>query len=136
MTLFASEAAVNEIFGPFLNEITSDPALAPKFVAAGTSFKIRFTDPSATLLVDATKDPVEVLLGESAAQLDAHVELTMAADDGHKFWLGELNLMGALARRKIKPKGEVTKLIGLLPTLQQAYGVYRKYAVSGGLPVG
>jgi hypothetical protein len=136
MSVFQSEDDVNQIFGPFLRAITSDPALGPKFVASNTSFKICFSDPTATLLVDATKNPVEVKVGDAAATTAADVELTMAADDGHKFWLGDMNLMGALARRKIKPKGEVTKLIGLLPTLQQAYGVYRQYAVDGGLPVG
>lgn len=136
MPVFASEDEVNQIFGTFLREITTDPTLGPKFVASSTSFKICFSDPNANLFVDATKDPVEVQVGDTAAASNADVELAMAADDGHKFWLGEMNLMGALARRKIKPKGEVTKLIGLLPTLQQAYGVYRQHAIAGGLPVG
>ncbi|TPG32391.1 SCP2 sterol-binding domain-containing protein [Mycolicibacterium hodleri] len=136
MSVFKSEDEVNQIFGTFLREITSDPALGPKFLASNTSFKICFTDPEANLFVDATKDPVEVEVGDTAATSDADVELMMTADDGHKFWLGDMNLMGALARRKIKPKGEVTKLVGLLPTLQQAYGVYRQHAINGGLPVG
>lgn len=133
MPVFSDPAEVDAIFVPFLIEITSAPALKPKFVAANTSFKIVFFEPTAAYLVDCTSDPVQVTSGDTASASDAAVELTMAADDGHKFWLGDLNLMGALARRKVKPKGEVTKLMGLLPTLQKAYPIYREYAAKSGL---
>jgi hypothetical protein len=133
MPVFAAPADADAIFVPFLSEITSDPNLKEKFIAANTSFKIVFVDPEASYLVDCTSDPISVVSGEIALHGDAAVELTMSADDGHKFWLGDLNLMGALARRKVKPKGEVTKLMGLLPTLQKAYPIYRGYATKNGL---
>lgn len=133
MSVFVDRAASDAIFVPFLTEITTAPELKEKFVAASTSFKIIFTDPDAVYLVDCTADPVSVLSGSTARDTDAAIELTMSADDGHKFWLGDLNLMGALARRKVKPKGEVTKLMGLLPTLQKAYPIYREHAVKSGL---
>lgn len=133
MPVFADAAAADGIFVPFLTEITSDPILKDKFIAANTSFKIVFADPAAAYLVDCTSDPVTVVSGDTARNGEAAVELTMSADDGHKFWLGDLNLMGALARRKVKPKGEVTKLMGLLPTLQKAYPIYRGHAAKSGL---
>lgn len=133
MPVFQTEVDADSVFVPFLTEITSDPVMGPKFAAANTSFKICFTDPAAAVFVDTTKSPIVVLSGEAALAADADVELAMSADDGHKFWLGDLNLMGALARRKIKPKGEVTKLLGLMPTLQQAYPVYGRYAADNGL---
>lgn len=133
MTVFQDTADVDAVFVPFLNTITSDPALKPKFRAANTSFKISFFNPEAFYVVDCTSDPIAVRSGEDAASAPADVDLTMSADDGHKFWLGDLNLMGALARRKVKPRGEVTKLMGLLPTLQQAFGIYRGFAEPKGL---
>ncbi len=66
-------------------------------------------------------------VGADADGRDAEVELTMSADDGHRFWLGQLNLPVALAKRKIKVGGGVTKLMGLVPALQPAYALYRKH---------
>ncbi len=127
MSSFASSEEMYAVFTPFMESLTTDPVVGPKFVAAKTSFRVTHTDPEGVFLLDATADPAVLYVGADADGRDAEVELTMSADDGHRFWLGQLNLPVALAKRKIKVGGGVTKLMGLVPALQPAYALYRKH---------
>ncbi|MVU80789.1 hypothetical protein GPX89_26490 [Nocardia sp. ET3-3] len=127
MAIFKSAEGMYEHFVPFLEALVKDPVVGPKFVAANTSFRVNYTDPEAVMVLDATNDPAVNTVGEGAKVAVVEVELSMSADDGHKFWLGELNLPVALARRKVKIQGPVTKLLGMLPAIAPAYGKYREY---------
>lgn len=132
MTMFASPEDMYSVFTPFMQSLTTDPVVGPKFVAAKTSFRVIHTDPAGTFLLDATVDPPVLYVGEDAAGHHAEVELTMSAEDGHAFWLGQLNLPVALAKRKIKVNGGATKLMGLVPALQPAYALYREHLARSG----
>ncbi|NMO91656.1 hypothetical protein HH311_17905 [Actinomycetospora sp. TBRC 11914] len=112
---------------PYLKGIITDPELGPKFAKANTSFKVNYTEPEANFLLDCTVDPPVLHVGEEATSRAADVDLTMSADDGHKFWLGKLNLPVALARKKVVVAGPVTKLMGLLPALSPAFAKYRQH---------
>lgn len=134
MSIFSSSEDMYAVFTPFMQSLTTDPVVGPKFAAAKTSFRVNHTDPDGVFLLDATVDPPHLYVGEEAEGREAEVDLTMSADDGHKFWLGELNLPMALARRKVKVAGGVTKLMGLVPALQPAFSLYREHLVSVGRP--
>ncbi len=134
MPVFASTEELYEVLTPYYRSLTTDPDIGPKFVKANTSFRVRHTDPEAVFLLDATQDPAVVTTGDAAEAGDAEVDLTMSADDGHKFWLGSLNLPIALAKRKIKVHGSINKLLGMLPAMQPAYGKYRKHLAELGRP--
>ncbi|WP_020501742.1 SCP2 sterol-binding domain-containing protein [Sciscionella marina] len=127
MAIFQSADEMFGIVEPFLGKVTSDPELGPKFVKANTSFRVDYHDPSGTLVIDATGDPVRVLTGAEATAADTEVALSMSGDDGHKFWLGDLNLPISLAKRKVKTSGNLTKMLGLLPVLTPAYAQYKAY---------
>lgn len=131
MPTFASAEEMYAVVTPYLEQLTSDPVIGPKFVAANTSFRVSYTNPDGTFLLDATQNPAVVTAGDTAP---AEVGLTMSADDGHKFWLGDLNIPIALAKRKVKVDGPVTKIFGLLPALQPAYAAYRSYLTEIGRP--
>lgn len=133
MATFSSEEEVYDVMGAFFEQVTKDPELGPKFQSAKTAFRINYTDPDAALLIDTTQDPIAVRTGEAASNSDVEVELTMTADDGHKFWLGDLNIPMAMARRKVKVDGPVGKLMGLLPAMQPAFGKYKTYLDERGL---
>ena len=57
MATFANAQQVYDTIGLFLDQITKDPELGPKFVAADTSFLVQYSDPDCSMLVDATVDP-------------------------------------------------------------------------------
>lgn len=127
MSVFTSSDEMYEVFTPFMQSLTTDPVVGKKFASANTSFRVIHEDPAGVFLLDATVDPPVLYVGAEADGRDAEVDLTMSAEDGHKFWLGQLNLPVALARRKIKVNGGVAKLMGLVPALQPAYGLYREH---------
>lgn len=48
------------------------------------------------------------------------VELTMTGDVAHKFWTGELNVMGAITTREIGISGSLGKIMRLTPIIKAA----------------
>lgn len=135
MTPYHSTEEMYNVLVPFYERLVSDPVVSPKFAKTDTSFRIRHYDPEACFLLDASKESLVLRHGSEAEAGHAEVELQMSARDGHRFWLGELNLPVMLARKKIKVTGGVTKLLGLVPALQPAYAMYRAHLESLDLPV-
>lgn len=130
MTFFTSTEQLYAVFTGFMKDIAADPELGPKFVKSKTAFRINYTDPDASILVDCTHDPIQITEGPSDAKSD--VELTMKADNGHLFWLGKLKITTAITRRKVKVNGQVTKMMNLLPALDPAFVRYRAYLTEKG----
>ncbi|MGV0735071.1 SCP2 sterol-binding domain-containing protein [Mycobacterium syngnathidarum] len=122
-------------FLPFVEDLVRDPAIRPKFAKANIAFRVTYTDPVSVMVLDATHDPALNIVGEAAESHPVEVELSMSADDGHRFWMGNLNLPLALARKKVKISGSVTKLLGLLPAMAPGYAKYRAYVEAHPLQV-
>lgn len=133
MAVFSSTEEAEKVFGEFFEQIVVDPDLRPKFVAANTSFRANYTDPDSTLSLDATQDPPVVKTGADAKADSVEVEMNMSADNGHRFWLGDLNIPMALARGKVKVHGPVGKLLKLLPAMQPAFAMYKAFLQERGL---
>jgi hypothetical protein len=131
MTTFKDTDEVYAIQGRFLDEITHSPDLGPRFVAAQTSFMVNYSDPDARILVDCTLDPPVVICNPPAGT-DAEIGLNMGADEGHKFWLGKLNLTSAMARRKVSISGSMTKALKLMPAMRPAYPKYKAFLEANG----
>ena len=89
MATFANAQQVYDTIGMFLDQLTKDPEIGPKFVAA---------------------------------------------DDGHAFWLGELNMALALAKGKVKVTGPISKIMKLLPAMRPAFPKYKAFLSERGGP--
>jgi len=126
MATFANAQQVYDTIGLFLDQITKDPELGPKFVAADTSFLVQYSDPDCSMLVDATVDPPVVTMNPDPAR-ETEISLAMAADDGHDFWLGNLNMALALAKGKVKVTGPISKIMKLLPAMRPAFPKYKVF---------
>jgi putative sterol carrier protein len=125
VSTFNTAEDVYATIGAFLQEITQDPTMRPKFVAAATSFRVTYTDPAAVMVVDCTQDPPVVTLGD--ADMPAEIDLAMSADDGHSFWMGTLNMTIALAKKKVRVSGPMSKMMKLLPAMRPAFPKYREF---------
>jgi putative sterol carrier protein len=77
------------------------------------------------MLVDATVDPPTVVMDPGPTE--AEIQLEMAADDGHAFWMGELNMALALAKGKVKVQGPISKIMKLLPAMRPAFPKYKAF---------
>jgi SCP-2 sterol transfer family len=131
MSTFKDTAEVYAVQGAFLDAVTKDPQLRAKFVGANTSFLVNYTDPEARILVDCTQDPPVVTTGVPA-DTQAEIGLRMGADEGHKFWLGQLNMTAAMARRKVAISGSMTKAMKLLPAMKPAFPRYKAFLEANG----
>lgn len=131
MSSFSTADEVYATIGAFLQEITQDPTMRPKFVASQTSFRVTYTDPDAVMVVDCMQDPPVVTLGD--ANTPAEIDLAMSADDGHAFWMGKLNMTVALARKKVQVAGPMSKMMKLLPAMRPAFPKYNEFLAERGL---
>ena len=95
-------------------------------MAADTSFLVRYTDPASTILVDATLDP-PVVTTNPHPQTATEITLDMSADDGHAFWMGNLNMAIALAKGRVKVSGPIAKIMKLLPAMKPAFPKYKAF---------
>jgi hypothetical protein len=131
--VFSSAEEAEKVYAAFFEHITLHPELRGKFVEAGSAFRATYSDPDSAVAIDASCDPPVVRVGDEARAAPVDVELFMSADDGHKFWLGELNIPMAMARRKVTIEGSVGTLLGLLPAMRPAFGMYREFLISQGM---
>ena len=133
MGVFSSAEEAEKVYLGFFSQITQDPELRPKFVESGASFRANYTDPDSAVSIDAKQDPPQVLVGDEARAADVDVQLFMTADDGHKFWMGDLNIPMAMARRKVKIEGSVGTLLKMLPAMQPAFTMYPAFLEQQGM---
>jgi hypothetical protein len=123
---FQSAEEFYSVFGTFLTDMMQDPELGPKFAGVGKAVLMRFSSPDASILLDCTTDPPQVTT-DPPAGVEGDVALSMKADDGHKFWLGQYNITLGLAKRSVKVSGNIGAMLGLLPALQPAFARYEAY---------
>ena len=131
MSAFKDTDEVYAVQGAFLDWITKDELLRPKFVKANTSFMVNYSDPAARILVDCTQDP-PVVACDPPADAAAEIDLNMGADEGHAFWQGKLNLTAAMARRKVAISGSMPKALKLLPAMKPAFPRYKEFLRDSG----
>src|SRR5436305_15286938 len=110
MATFATAQQVYGTIGLFLDQLTKDPEIGPRFVAADTSFLVRYTDLDCTMMMDASIDPPVMTMNPDPGTGTA-ITLEMAADDGHSFWRAEMHMALALAKGKVKVSGPISKIM-------------------------
>jgi hypothetical protein len=131
--VFASEQDVYDNLGRLLSELVADPRLATQLQRANTIVQYRYSDPEATITVDVRRDvEPRVVLGTGGLDVEPEIVLSMAADTGHRCFLGAVNVTVAIARREISADGPVAKLLKLVPLLRPSFPRYAAQFESGG----
>jgi hypothetical protein len=111
---FTDEQDVYAHIGALFTSLLADDGLSRQMTAADTVVQYVYRKPAAMITVKLLADePPQVDLGPT--QLDPEVTMTMDADLAHRFWLGKVNVMMALARGQVKAHGPVTKMLTLMP---------------------
>lgn len=126
MATFQSADEFYSVFGTFLSNLMQDPEIGPKFAGVGKAVLMRFSGPDTSILLDCTTDPPHVTT-DPPPGMEGDVALSMKADDGHKFWLGNYNITLGLAKRSVKVSGNIGAMLGLLPALQPAFARYEAF---------
>ncbi|MCC7161540.1 MAG: SCP2 sterol-binding domain-containing protein [Anaerolineae bacterium] len=128
MSVFENSQQFYDTVGELMQRAKSDPVVGPKIAKSGVIIQFKYTDPEAVTTVNAKAKPtqpgayVDVINGPTDLKPD--IEMTMAADTAHMFWQGKVNLVQALAQKKIILKGNQLKVLGLLPAVEPLYKRY------------
>ena len=128
MSVFKDSQQFYDTVGELMDRAKTDPAIGPKIAKSGVIIQFRYTDPDAVTTINAKGKPtqpgafVDVINGPTDLKPD--IEMSMAADVAHQFWQGKVNLVEALAKKKIVLKGNQLKVLGLLPAVEPLYKKY------------
>ena len=128
MSVFKDTEQMYEILGGLWNQLIEHPENGKKFKASGLTIKYNLSEPGGTLWVT----PDGVLTGNQ--ELKPDIEMTLSGDTAHKFWLKELSLPAALAKKLIVSKGSMAKVMKLLPLLKPLHEMYPAVCDKWGLP--
>jgi putative sterol carrier protein len=131
VALFKDAQEVYDTLGKLFVEIANDDELAPKFRKANTIVRYQYNDPESAITVRLREgEPGDVDFGDS--EMEPEVTMTMDADTGHRFWLGQVNVTVALARGEIKASGPVAKILKLVPMAKPIFPRYKAQLESQG----
>ena len=140
MRNFNSSAELQQVLGGFFQHVVqkglveNDPVVSkPAKSLNDTNLIVHFAlkDPNLLIVIDTEQKPIHVSFGNENPKPPTAV-FYVSALDGHKFWLGDLNIPNALLRKKVVLKGPVHRLLKILPVARQCFSIYKNYlAVNG-----
>lgn len=139
MKKFESSEELKEVLGGFFVDFTrrmkeGDPAVEkPGNQLNATNLVVHFIlkDPELKISIDCEEKPIRVGFGNENPKPPTAV-FYVSAEDGHKFWLGGLNLPNALIRKKVVLKGPVHRLLKVLPAAKKVFPIYDQYLIDRG----
>lgn len=127
MSVFKDTNHMYEILGGLWMQFIDHPEAGPKFKETELKVKYNLSDPQGTLWIT----PDGVFTGEQTIKAD--VEMTLSGDTAHKFWLREISLPVALAKKLIISKGSMNKVMKLIPQLKPLHEMYPEICDKHGL---
>jgi 2-oxoisovalerate dehydrogenase E1 component len=122
MQTFRDAAHLYAVLDPFFKRMTTQPEIADSLAAGALVLRFRYTEPEGQVTIDLRQQPFCWTFGETPLTPD--LEMIQSANTAHRFWLGQLNIPGALATRKVVARGPVTKALKLLPAVKPAFPLY------------
>ena len=107
----------------YISELFAEIATLPEAAAALQSLTLRvrfnYTSPDCTMTLTAANGKYSIVRG-ACDNATPDVELTMTGDVAHRFWTGDLNVMGAITTREIGINGSLGKVMRLAPLIKTA----------------
>ena len=125
MTVFKNSDELQKILGGFFNVLVKDPVIGGKLKDSRLVIKFNYTNPDLSITADCSQADTKLTYNDTVTKPE--VEMFMQADVAHKFWLGEVNLVMAVARRQMVVKGPIPRILKLLPVIKPAYQMYKDY---------
>ena len=130
MPHFSSADEIYASLGACLKAAATDPDNARDFQRVGTIVRLETVAPKAQITMKLEADqPAEVEFGES--KLRPAAILAMPGDVAQGFWLGEVNIITALAQEKMKAQGPVAVILKLVPLVNVVAPLYRAQQEGG-----
>jgi SCP-2 sterol transfer family len=122
---FHSSQEFREVLDRTFELMSGDPEMGPKLRDADTPQRFEF--PDLDLIVNVTAGDDQNLRWEWSDDVpwDPEVEMTMNSEVANRYFQGKENIAIALARRRIKSKGNTKKALALIPVTKPVFAKYR-----------
>jgi hypothetical protein len=122
---FRSSEEFREVLDRTFELMSGDPEMGPKLRDADTPQRFEF--PDLDLVVNVTAGDEQNLHWEWSDDVpwEPEVEMTMDSEIANRYFQGKENIAIALARRRIKSKGNTKKALALIPVTKPVFAKYR-----------
>lgn len=125
MPVFESADKLYRCLGGFFELMGNHPETQRLLQTTELTIRFDFTDPEASITLVAGEGNPSVHCGDCGEPSD--VQLCMSGDVAHRFWMGEVNVMGAILTRKIVADGPLDKIMELKPLIKAAMEIYPRH---------
>ena len=125
MPIFETADQLYTCFGGLLERMESQFEIQRGLESVDLTIRFTFTDPAATMSLILNRGDQSIYYGERKEKPD--LELAMTGDVAHRFWMGEINVMAAIAKRQIVFSGSFSKMLNLAPLIKGAIKIYPQH---------
>ncbi len=130
MSKFSSPSEFREVIDQVFEMMSTDEEMGPRLRDAETPQRFEITD--LDLVVNITNAPEvrddQHLRWEWSDDIDwdPEVGMKMSSDVANRYFQGKENIAMAIARRRIKSKGNTRKALALIPVTKPVFAKYRE----------
>jgi hypothetical protein len=123
---YRSAEEFREVLDRTFGLMSTDPEMGPKLRDADTPQRYEF--PDLDLVVNVTAGDEANLRWEWSDDVpwEPEVEMTMDSEIANRYFQGKENIAIALARRRIRSKGNTKKALALIPVTKPVFARYRE----------
>ena len=130
MAVFENSEKMYDVLGGLFRKLLTAPRFGDRFADSDLTIQFIITDPDGEIWVSKER---KVICGN--ADLKPTIQMWLSGDTCHKFWLQQVSMPIALAKRLIRVKGPMPKVLKLLPLLKPAYEAYPDLAREHGIEI-
>ncbi|MGZ5362507.1 MAG: hypothetical protein ACXWF3_13000 [Solirubrobacterales bacterium] len=126
---FTSLEEFVEVMDRVFTMMSEDLDMGPKLRDADTPQRFEFTDFDLVVNVragDSGEDNLVWIWSDNVAW-EPKVRMSMSSETANRYFQGKENVAMAIARRRIKPGGDVKAALALIPITKPIYARFRSY---------
>ena len=125
MSVFETAEELYVCIGGLFERMKSQAEVQEELASLKLTVRFTYTEPEASITLTAHNGEGAIHYGECSEKPD--VELAMTGDVAHHFWMGEINVMGAITKRQIVPTGSLSKIMALTPLIKAGIKIYPQH---------
>ena len=119
MAIFETSEQLYSYISELFEEIATLPEAQEALKTLTLCVRFHYTMPDCVLTLTAANGEYTISRDVSS-DVTPDVELSMTGDVAHKFWTGELNVIGAITTQEIGIAGSLGKIMRLTPLIKVA----------------
>jgi hypothetical protein len=127
---FDSPQEFQDVIDEVFSMMDGDPDMGPKLRDADVPQRFEFTDLDLVVNIRAARAGEDGNLHwewSDDVDWEPKVRMSMSSETANRYFQGKENVPIAIARRRIKPGGDVKAALALIPITKPIYGRYRDY---------